>query len=296
MNKRLVFAGFFVLLATLATAQTSESLPAPDSARIATVDRTTLGLDSLQRIDNVETDLVTMRRAADGEAIVLEVAGFGITLGQGPGQGGQKHKMKAYPRVCGLFFDGVEMGFNTLTGLDYADYPAEAGDFLDVRAGNSFHFGVTPVGLSVGIDRKRKFEFSTGLRYTVDNYRLSDNSITLGRENGTIVPLPLDEKADKSKLRVTSLGIPIQFSYEPVRHLRVAVVGYCDFTLGAKAIYKRPKVKEALSGVNAFQFGLGASVSYRGFGVYARYGVTRLFKSDAGPACHPVSFGVCVFM
>lgn len=296
MNRQLVITGLFILLTAFASAQTADVPASGDSVRIATVDRDSLGLDSLQRIDGVDTDLVTMRRAADGEAIVLEVAGFGITLGQGPGRGAEKHKTKSYPRVCGLFFDGLEMGFNTLTGLDYAGYPAETGDFLDVRAGNSFHFGVTPVGLSVGLDRKRQFSFSTGLRYTVDNYRLSDNSITLGRENGMIVPLPLDDKADKSKLRVTSLGIPIQFSYDPVRHLRIAVVGYCDFTLGAKAIYKRPKVKEALSGVNAFQFGLGGSVSYRGFGVYVRYGVSNLFKSDAGPACHPVSFGICVFM
>lgn len=294
MNKQLVFTGIFILLTAFATAQTADMPVGVDSARIATVDRDSLGLDSLQRIGTVESDLVTMRRAADGEAIVLEVAGFGITLGQGPNRGAEKSKMKSYPRVCGLFCDGIEMGFNTLTGLDYAGYPAEAGDFLDVRAGNSFHFGITPVGLSVDLGRKRKFNFSTGLRYTVDNYRLTDNSITLGRENGMIVPLPLDEKADKSKLRVTSLGIPIQFSYDPVRHLRIAVVGYCDFTLGAKTIYKRPKVKEALSGVNPFQFGIGGSVSYRGFGVYVRYGVTKLFKS--GPDCHPVSFGVCVFM
>lgn len=235
-----------------------------------------------------------MRRAADGEGMILEVAGFGITLGQAAG--GEKQQVKSYPRVCGLFFDGVELGFNFLTGADYAGYPPEAGDFLDVKGGNSFHFGITPVGLSVALDRKRRFEFSTGLRYTVDNYRLSDNSITLGREGGMIVPLPLDEKADKSKLRITSLGIPLQFSFDPVRHLRVAVVGYCDFTLGSNAIYKKPKEKSSLSGVNPFRFGFGGSVSYRGFGLYVRYGVTPLFKSGAGPACHPVSFGVCVFM
>lgn len=73
-------------------------------------------------------------------------------------------------------------------------------------------------------------------------------------------------------------------------------MGYCDFVLGSNAIYKRPKEKNSLSGVNPFQFGIGGSVSYRGFGVYARYGVTSLFKSSAGPSCHPVSFGVCVFM
>ena len=278
MNKRFVFTGIFILLALCASAQATD-VPAADS---------------LRRIVDVDTGPVTMRRAADGEGMVLEVAGFGITLGQA--SGGEKQKVKALPRVCGSFLSGVEMGFNFLTGADYAGYPAEAGDFLDVRGGNSFHFGITPVGLSVALDRKRRFEFSTGLRYTVDNYRLSDNSITLGRDGGMVVPLPLDDKADKSKLRITSLGFPLQFSFDPVRHLRVAVVGYCDFTLGANAIYKKPKEKNSLSGVNPFQFGLGGSVSYRGFGVYVRYGVTSLFKSSAGPVCHPVSFGVCVFM
>lgn len=278
MNKRLVFTGLFILLSLCASAQTADSTAA----------------DSLGRIGDVGTGPVTRRRAADGEGMILEVAGFGITLGQAAG--GEKQQVKSYPRVCGLFFDGVELGFNFLTGADYAGYPAEAGDFLDIKGGNSFHFGITPVGLSVALDRKRRFEFSTGLRYTVDNYRLSDNSITLGREGGMIVPLPLDEKADKSKLRITSLGIPLQFSFDPVRHLRVAVVGYCDFTLGSNAIYKKPKEKSSLSGVNPFRFGFGGSVSYRGFGLYVRYGVTPLFKSGAGPACHPVSFGVCVFM
>ncbi|WP_195458655.1 outer membrane beta-barrel protein [Alistipes sp. D31t1_170403_E11] len=278
MNKRFVFTGIFILLALCASAQATD-VPAADS---------------LRRIGDVDTGPVTMRRAADGEGMVLEVAGFGITLGQA--SGGEKQKVKALPRVCGSFLSGVEMGFNFLTGADYAGYPAEAGDFLDVRGGNSFHFGITPVGLSVALDRKRRFEFSTGLRYTVDNYRLSDNSITLGRDGGMVVPLPLDDKADKSKFRITSLGFPLQFSFDPVRHLRVAVVGYCDFTLGANAIYKKPKEKNSLSGVNPFQFGLGGSVSYRGFGVYVRYGVTSLFKSSAGPVCHPVSFGVCVFM
>ena len=54
--------------------------------------------------------------------------------------------------------------------------------------------------------RRRLFRFSTGLRYTIDNYRLSDTSVTLGNEAGTVVPVALDEPADKSKLRVTSLG------------------------------------------------------------------------------------------
>ena len=61
--------------------------------------------------------------------------------------------------------------------------------------------------------------------------------------------------------------------------------------LGADVIYKKPKEKHSLSGFRAYQFGLGASVAYSGFGLYARYGITPLFKHDAGPDCHTVSFG-----
>ena len=95
---------------------------------------------------------------------------------------------------------------------------------------------------------------------------------------------------------MAKLGFPLQFSCEPVRHLNIAVVGYCDFTVGVNSIYKKPKVKNGLSGVNPFRFGIGGAVSYRGFGVYVRYGITPLFRSSAGPTCHPLSFGVCIFM
>lgn len=216
MNRLLILLGVFMLPGLCASAQ-----PA----------------DSLRRIGDVDTGPVTMRRAADGNDMVLEVAGFGITLGQAPHRGSSQ-KSRSHSRVKGLLFDGIEMGFNLLTGVDYAGYPAETADFLDLRAGNSFHFGVTPIGLAVRLDRRGKFEFATGLRYTVNNYRLSDNTITLGCEDGLIVPVTLDERADKSKLRTTSLGIPLQFSFDPVRKLRIAVVGYCDFTLGSNAIYR----------------------------------------------------------
>ena len=214
MNRHFIFAGIFMLLGLCAAAQPADST----------------AVDSLWRIGDVDTGPVTMRRAADGDNMVLEVAGFGITIGPSTIQGASNRDTKSRPRVCGLFFDGIEMGFNFLTGSDYAGYPAGTGDFLDVRGGNSFHFGVTPVGMSVRLDKRGKFEFSTGLRYTVDNYRLSDNSITLGRVDGLIVPVPLDEKADKSKFRTTSLGIPLQFSFDPVRRLRVYLRAHMEMT------------------------------------------------------------------
>ena len=130
-----------------------------------------------------------------------------------------------------------------------------------------------------------------GLQYTLDNIRLADSGITLGNIGGRLVPVALDEPADKSKAVTSSLGIPVRLIYEPVKRLRITAVAYSDFMLGADAIYKKPKEKHSLSGFRAYQFGLGASVAYRGFGLYARYGITPLFKHDAGPDCHTVSFG-----
>ena len=162
MDKKLAFTGFFLLCTLLsATAQQADSLrilPELPSAGAG------------EPIGEVENELVTMRLGSDDSSVVLEVAGFGLTLGRASDTETGKHReVKSYPRVCGVFCDGIELGFNTLVGLDYAGYPAGTEDFLDVRPGNSFHFGITPVGLDIDLDRKRKFGFSTGLRYTVDN-------------------------------------------------------------------------------------------------------------------------------
>ena len=117
MDKKLAFTGFFLLCTLLsATAQQADSLrilPEPPSAGAG------------EPIGEVENELVTMRRGSDDSSVVLEVAGFGLTLGRASDTETGKHReVKSYPRVCGVFCDGIELGFNTLVGLDYAGYPA----------------------------------------------------------------------------------------------------------------------------------------------------------------------------
>lgn len=50
------------------------------------------------------------------------------------------------------------------------------------------------------------------MQYTLDNYRLSDNTITLGNDGGRVVPVALDEPAGKSKAVTSSLGIPVRLT------------------------------------------------------------------------------------
>lgn len=253
--------------------------------------------DSLARFDPVETQLAVLRSSSDDGEVVLEVAGFGITLsGSSDEWLRPADPDKPRSRVSPTLLSGSEYGFIIPTGLGYGAYPAGKAGFFDLRSGKSFHLSSTLIGLNVEMGRRRLFRFSTGLRYTIDNYRLSDTSVTLGNEAGTVVPVALDEPADKSKLRVTSLGVPLTFSCRAARNLSVALTGYFDFTMGANAIYKRPKVKNSLAGVNTFRFGVGAAIAYHTVGVYVRYSVTPLFESHVGPELCPLSIGFCIDM
>lgn len=301
MDKKL-FLGWmaaFLSMAFSTAAERPAGLPSADSDTTArmTVSPEPLTVDTLERLDPVDTDLVTLRRSAGGEEMVIEVAGFGITLSNSSdGWFRSADSVKNRSRFSLLFLAGSEYGFIVPTGLDYGAYPAGSDHFFDLRNGKSFHISTTLVGLNCEFGRTRQFNLRTGLRYTIDNYRLSDNSITLGSENGMIVPLTLDEKADKSKLRITSLGIPLTFSYRVARNLKVAVSGFFDFTMGVNSIYKHPKEKNTLSGANAFQFSTAVAVGYHNVGIYLRYGVTPLFKTGVGPKVHPLSIGFCLDM
>lgn len=307
MNTRFLMLSGSVLLPALFLIQTvaarsvapdpgADLSAAADSTAVMTLDPTPMSVDSLERIDPMVNELVALRRSAEEGDVVLEVAGFGITLSSSGGQGRGDHSRTRPSRFCLVLLSKTELGYNIPSGVAYDAYPAGTGEFFDLRGSKSTHYSTTLVGLNCKLGRRNRFDITTGLRYTVDNYRLSDNSITLGNPNGMILPVPLEEQADKSKLRITSLGIPLHLSFCPAKYLTVSLNGYFDFTMGANAIYKRPKVKNALSGVNTFRFGLGAGVSYYKVGVYVRYGFTPLFRSGVGPKVHPLSIGLCVDM
>lgn len=254
---------------------------------IETVDRDSVGIDTLRRIDAVESDLVRLRDGGRDGNVVLEVAGFGLTLGRTPLQ----EMAIRRPRTWFNIFDHLEFGFTKLTGMDYAGYAPGDKGFLEQQLGPSFHFSFNVIQFCVALNRSRTLSLGIGLQYTLDNYRLANSGITLRNESGRIVPVTLDEPADKSKVVTSSLGIPLRLMYNPVRRVEISVALHNDFTLGADAIRKKPKKKHGLSGLRDYQFGVGASVTYYGAGLFARYGVTPVFKTGAGPECRAFSFG-----
>lgn len=88
--KRLLLA-LILLLPWLVSAQTEGELRVQRGGTcerpVMAMNRDSLGLDTLRRIDTVGNDLMALRGADREGNVILEVAGFGITLGACPGTG-----------------------------------------------------------------------------------------------------------------------------------------------------------------------------------------------------------------
>ena len=284
-------------------AQTAVRIPAYSAGRrtgreyaIRTVDRDSLGLDTLRRLDAMGGDLMTLRGDGREGSVVLEVAGFGLTLGRAPETDSQADLVMKSGRVKLYFFNSGEFGFTKLVGVDYGSYAPEEKGFLDQKLGNSFHCAASVMQVQVALNKSRTLYFATDLRFAVDNYRLANAGIRLGYEKGRLLPVALDEPADKSKFVTSSLGIPLRLIYKPFKHFQASVIAYSDFGIELTSLHKKPRVEYELSGLRTYQFGVGGTVSYYGIGIFASYGVTPLFKKHAGPECHTFSFGISLLM
>ena len=151
-------AQFFVSLAPaheVAAAQKADSacFRRADGKPVAieTVERDSTGIDTLRRIDTVDSDLIRLHDGGRDGNMILEVAGFGLTLGHTPMQRMELKK----PRVWFNAFSNIELGFTQLVGVDYSGYASGEKGFLDERRGSSFHFSFSAVQLRLALNRSR---------------------------------------------------------------------------------------------------------------------------------------------
>lgn len=100
----------------------------------------------------------------------------------------------------------------------------------------------------------------------MDNYRLSDAHIRLGYEHGRLLPVALDEPADKSKFVTSSLGIPLRLIYKPFRNFQVSAIAYSDFGIELTSLHKSRRCSTSfrdcghISSVWAVRFPIAVSV------------------------------------
>ena len=144
MDKKL-FLGWmatFLAMAFSTAAERPAGLPSADSDTTArmTVSPEPLTVDTLERLDPVgdAQQVVHVVVAVEqaflfiGEEMVIEVAGFGITLSNSSdGWFRSADSVKNRSRFSLLFLAGSEYGFIVPTGLDYGAYPAGSDHLFD---------------------------------------------------------------------------------------------------------------------------------------------------------------------
>lgn len=225
-------------------------------------------------------------------SMVIQVCGVDISL-QAPAEKPEPAKPRRYMTA----FNRMEFGFTALTGMANSGFVPATGRSMSTETFSTFHFGMQMLGVNFALNEKRTIVFEAGFMFSIDNYRFSDGSAMLRRVDGMLVPTDAYEPGTRNgKFVTTSVGIPLRMSFRPADHLQFTLTAYSDFGTGLTSVVRSPHIKQELSGLRAYQFGVGAGISYYGVGLFVRYNVSPLFKHGHGVECHPLSFGLSLFM
>ncbi len=274
------------LLAAAVTAAAAARNPANDETVKVPNERTDT---SSRQIIGPQNDDLVLRTDNRSGTLSMEIGGYEIALGST--NKSSKVRRSSYSiGVCML-----DVGFIALTSPDYAGYTPGQKGFMDLRGSKSTHVRMDVLNYALTLNRPvapTKWQLYTGLNFTWDNLTFTDK-ITLGRENGRVFPLAIDDGYKRSKYKVKRIGIPVGIAlYNKYTRLGVQLSVNNSLLLNERLKYKNPKVKSGFSGAASFQSSIRMAVKYYSIGIYAEYSFTPLFKSGCGPKCNIYSIGL----
>lgn len=198
-----------------------------------------------------------------------------------------------YPVKFSLISD-LEIGWCNVLNPDYSLYPND-NDFMKLKVGPSTNISLGVAEVSFRIIRG--FYFKIGARIDWYNYVFS-NQITLVDDGVMIQPSAITDATDfkKSKLSTTYIGIPIRLVLGSSRNISFGVEGSASYLVESHTKYKSPvKKNKGIEHLNELQLMAGATISFKGIGVYGRYAFSPMFRNNEGPAgCNGLYFGICL--
>ncbi len=179
----------------------------------------------------------------------------------------------------------MEIGYNRFLGLpaDLATTTQGAGSIkLNFQGLQMLRIGKFYLGGGVGLTiREVRFEKNAVL------YRDTTGFLTYTLDTLTT----LQGYSAKSKFQLGYLRLPLEVG---ILHkgFQMAVYGYGELLAWARQKRKYATSDESVKqiqsgnknfGTDAFQYGLGARIGYRGLGVFANYNLSPLWRSTKGP-------------
>ena len=208
----------------------------------------------------------------------------------------ENHKKDKHNQFKG-HWEGFEFGFNGFDNPDYSMY--EVKDFMSVNQGKSFELDFNFYELNIGLV-KNYVGLVSGMGLSFNDYKF-ENPYTIFKGTEMTEPYPLVyDNLSKTKLSVSYLNVPLLLEFQiPVNHNegRVYINAGLEggVKLGSHTKVKHGDVKDKdHSGfnINSFKYDATARIGYKKIGLFARYSLTPLFKTDKGPELTPFTVGI----
>jgi len=203
-------------------------------------------------------------------------------------------------------WSGVEFGVNGFANTDYAMYPANEKDFLQVDLVRSNVLNINLLQYSKGIQRSRNtIGLVTGLGLGLQSYHLNDNFSVSLDENRKVQPLYMYfDSSQKSKLSSVYVEVPLLVEFQiPIgssanrMYLSAGFVGAKRLDTHTKVKYRKNGSKEKLKSpgdysIRDYKVAGTFRIGYRWVNLFANYDLVPLFEDRRGPELYPFSVGI----
>lgn len=198
---------------------------------------------------------------------------------------------------------GFELGFNQLFSESFnTDMPAGY-EFLELNSGKSIAVNLNLFDYGFKI-YKHHIQLVTGIGITWNNWRFQNNVYLTPNQpllTGMLDSVPMS----KSKLTASYATLPllIEFnSHEMERksfHIAAGLIGGYRIGTHTKRVYtengKKRKVKDYDDfSLDTFRADATLRIGYRGFTLFASYGLLPLFKTSQAPDLKPFTVGIAL--
>jgi putative autotransporter adhesin-like protein/outer membrane protein with beta-barrel domain len=196
---------------------------------------------------------------------------------------------------------GFELGFNNYGRTAFSPELPAGYDFLELNTGKSIAVNLNLFDWNAKIIG-RNLMFVTGLGITWNNWRFQNDRTLIA--NAPALSANFDSiDYSKNKLTASYATLPLLLEvnsneYEKKSfHAGVGIIFGYRIGSHTKQVYeendKTRKVKLYDDfNLDPFRYDATLRVGFRGYTIFASYGLNRLFKKNEGPELHPFTFGL----
>ena len=199
----------------------------------------------------------------------------------------------------------IDLGFNALTNTETYRNPAGEVVDYDLKPMGSRYVSLNWVtGSRIG-GPKSPFRIQSGLEFNFNNFMFDNNVRIANLDNQVVFFKEPDLNLDKSKLTATYVSVPVMMGLnfknaKGKEGFSVMAGGYAGYRIGshtkikyndAEGDTKKDKARGSFN-LQDYQYGISASIGYRGFNLFTKYNLSDLFKEDRGPQAQVINFGI----